>query len=606
MVTLRWKMLLWLLPVVLSIFLFAYGYYNARERIIVGQIRQTVLLASSLGEQDFNHFLQLRNSEFNLLNQSINSCSEIPRSNASLAISALRYTTGFSALVMSDEFGKVVHAELSSNRSNRHVLTKDILTQSLLSPSAFFQLKQGYLKWFDELKDLKLKEISALRRLNLLKDRGEINSREYRSLQQQLFDLREHIGSPPTFISFAGGNAAEAIGLPFTEDTFLFSKPILDCGGGLKGFYTAYLDRTLLENRLYDIKHRVVNTGVEKVDVALVANNHKNLITKARFISQDNGLSLKVNDTPRLNHTLGGMYALKIIKESVDMTAFSDPQEASALWANSAVSKPVNQQGISLLVFVSLDEIKKRCTAVKYEVITESLVLLSVFLILIWLLSRHIVSPIVSLTHRAKRLAVGEHIPKRLAARSDEIGGLSHTFEEMAKAIKEKEQQLIELATHDPLTGSLNRRALFSAVEEEKARAIRGSVPIIVCMLDLDHFKRINDLFGHKEGDNVLCQFVTSVKSILRTEDKIGRVGGEEFVVVLAGVSLIGGMDISERIREKVSKISVGRESDSSLRVTVSIGVSEWNLDEPFELALSRADELLYKAKKSGRNRVEG
>jgi diguanylate cyclase (GGDEF)-like protein len=599
-------MFLWLLPVAIFILLFAYGYYSARERIIIDYISQTTLLASSVGEQEINHFLQLRNSEFDLLNKSINRCFDTRPTDETMAVAALRYTTGFSALVMSDPLGKVTHTELSSNRSNRHVLTKSTLSRNILPEDDFLELKHRYVQWAESLSVLKRRERNVFSRLDVLKMRGEMNSQQYRYLQQQLFDLRERIDSPPTLVSLAGGKAADAIGLPFSADTFLFSKPILNCGGELKGFYTAYLDQTLLEDILYEIKQYFALNEIHKVDVALVNDAKNALITKVRFFSQEDAQYLESSGVPVLNGTLGGMYIMRTIKQSEILTMFSHEHKGIEKHDQREREWAANQSGISLLVFVSAKEIDERCRLVKVEVFFETILLMSVFLILIFFLSRHIVSPIVSLTSRAERLANGEHIPEKLTARNDEIGQLSHTFEMMANSIKTNERKLIDLATHDPLTGSLNRRALFAAAEEEKLRAMRSSALVTVCMLDLDHFKRINDDFGHKSGDEVLTQFCQRVQEILRAEDAMGRIGGEEFAVILPGADLKGGIETAERIRTQVLTIKIAADLEKNYQVSVSIGVSEWKADESFDEVLSRADEMLYKAKQSGRNRVEG
>ena len=606
MMTLRRKMFLWLLPIIIAILLFAYGFYSARERIVVDHIYQTTLLASSVGEQEINHFLQMRNSEFNLLNKSINQCVNSPFTHEFLATTALRYVTGFSALVMSDPLGKVVHVELSSNQSNRHVLRKDTLSQAFLPASDFIELQHRYAQWSDRLAGLKQQELAAFNKVSLLKMRGETSSTQFRDLQDELFSLREEIDSPPTLVSLTGGEQAEAIGLPYTEDTFLFSKPMLDCNGGLKGFYTAYLDRTLLEDSLYEIKQQMAMNDLQHVDVALVRKSTNRLISNVRFTQENHISDLIPDGLPVLDEKLGGMYALRTIEESVHLSRFSHDHFKAE--AHNEIEKGwlLEQQGISLLVFVSLDEIKERCKAIKLEVLLESLLLLSVFLILISLLSRHIVSPIIRLTSRAELLTKGEHIPEALIERNDEIGKLSQTFEVMANAIKNNEKQLIDLATHDALTGCLNRRALFLAAEEEKKRAARTSVDLCVCMLDLDHFKRINDRFGHKAGDNVLKQFCESFQGLLRTEDKMGRIGGEEFAIVLTGANLQSGLEIAERIRQRILTIKVDEDKQHTFKVSVSIGVSEWKMEESFEQVLSRADDLLYKAKQSGRNRVEG
>jgi diguanylate cyclase (GGDEF)-like protein len=279
----------------------------------------------------------------------------------------------------------------------------------------------------------------------------------------------------------------------------------------------------------------------------------------------------------------------------------SNPTESSrknALWNNK-------ETRLSLLVFISGEEIRYRTATLLLEVSTWTTLLLLIFLTLIYFLSGNIVKPLIDLTKSAESLMRGELKPSaHLHQRTDEIGALLVTFDQMANTLKNKEEQLHKLAAIDPLTGCLNRRSLFTIAHEEHKRAERSRTPLTVCMLDLDHFKLINDQFGHHIGDQVLKQFSKNVLKNLRTGDKLGRVGGEEFVIILPSTELDSGISIAERIRKSVADMSINSSPTANIKISVSIGVCEWKLGEKFESAISRADALLYKAKAAGRNLV--
>lgn len=170
---------------------------------------------------------------------------------------------------------------------------------------------------------------------------------------------------------------------------------------------------------------------------------------------------------------------------------------------------------------------------------------------------------------------------------------------------KRLEEQLKKLATTDSLTGCFNRRNFLELGTKEFNRSARYERPLSVLMLDIDYFKRINDTYGHAKGDETLIVLVGTCMSMLRTSDMLGRMGGEEFAIVLAETQLERATRLADRIRNKISEISIQTDGEPIL-FTVSIGVAEMKTDDgSFEDVINRADKALYKAKQSGRNRVE-
>jgi len=168
-------------------------------------------------------------------------------------------------------------------------------------------------------------------------------------------------------------------------------------------------------------------------------------------------------------------------------------------------------------------------------------------------------------------------------------------------------QQMEEAATHDGLTGCWNRTTTDALLEHELQRARRTGTPLAFALLDLDHFKRVNDLHGHRSGDAVLKAFANTVRERLRASDVFGRTGGEEFGLVLPGTDLAGARWLLEAIRAEVEAIAVPSDNGQPVHVTVSAGVAM--ADEGAALAgdrlYGRADQALYEAKRAGRNRVE-
>jgi diguanylate cyclase (GGDEF)-like protein len=166
-------------------------------------------------------------------------------------------------------------------------------------------------------------------------------------------------------------------------------------------------------------------------------------------------------------------------------------------------------------------------------------------------------------------------------------------------------EALARLAVTDPLTGVANRRRFMEVGAQELMRAQRaGNGLVCVLMLDIDHFKAINDTHGHPAGDAVIQAIAAACVQAVRAIDTVGRLGGEEFGILLPQTECTGAVEVAERLREKIESTVVSTE-EGALRVTVSIGVAQGTAKtRAFESLLSAADKALYRAKKAGRNRV--
>ncbi len=163
---------------------------------------------------------------------------------------------------------------------------------------------------------------------------------------------------------------------------------------------------------------------------------------------------------------------------------------------------------------------------------------------------------------------------------------------------------LCSLSMHDGLTGLSNQRYFKIALQREVHRARRDDTPCVLLMLDIDHFKNINDQYGHPEGDCVLETVAKRLKQELRPGDTLSRYGGEEFAVILPNCSLKYAIQVAERLRKSISEEKIVIQEKQSLSVTLSIGAAEVKRATAPDAAqlLKAADENLYKAKTGGRN----
>lgn len=164
--------------------------------------------------------------------------------------------------------------------------------------------------------------------------------------------------------------------------------------------------------------------------------------------------------------------------------------------------------------------------------------------------------------------------------------------------------ELALMASTDALTGASNRRHFLESLDIETGRARRNGLPVSLLVLDIDHFKEVNDTWGHQVGDLVLRDLVSGVKKIMRPHDILGRIGGEEFMVLLPDTAHASAVLLAERIRKQVEEMAIPH-ADGTLHITVSIGVAEFGKDgEGMDQVIKTADDRLYRAKHAGRNRV--
>jgi two-component system cell cycle response regulator len=167
------------------------------------------------------------------------------------------------------------------------------------------------------------------------------------------------------------------------------------------------------------------------------------------------------------------------------------------------------------------------------------------------------------------------------------------------------QEDLERMANYDSLTGLYNRRALLQKLDEQIQRSRRYEEPLSAIMLDIDHFKKVNDRYGHIIGDNVLEKVAAVIGSVIRATDVAGRYGGEEFIIILPHAEWSEALIVAERIRKAVEAAEMQGSSGETFSITVSQGVGSYTGDDDIHSLIQRADAALYKAKENGRNRVE-
>ena len=174
----------------------------------------------------------------------------------------------------------------------------------------------------------------------------------------------------------------------------------------------------------------------------------------------------------------------------------------------------------------------------------------------------------------------------------------------LQQAMADKEK-LERLATFDSLTGLYNRRAILGKLRELINLANRYKEDFSLSMLDIDHFKKVNDRYGHLTGDDVLEKVAALIRGTIRDTDIAGRYGGEEFIIILPQATLSSAWVVAERLRSIIEQAEMKDPAGNVFAITVSQGLAEWERGEDAHSLISRSDEALYKAKEKGRNRVQ-
>ena len=276
---------------------------------------------------------------------------------------------------------------------------------------------------------------------------------------------------------------------------------------------------------------------------------------------------------------------------------------------------------------VALDE--------KIRVLITQSIVLSIIIMLIGLglsfvLGRQITNPLRILTKVAREMADGNTSIRVDVHASGEIGqlgeafnymteaiqlretklrdltlSLEHTVEERTEELRLRNAELEQLAISDPLTKISNRRHFFELAEKEYKRAERYQHPLSLVLADVDHFKKINDTYGHMIGDQTLTKLARFLEKNIRNVDVVARYGGEEFIILMPEISCEDARITSERLCQSIADTPL-IDCNSNIMLTISFGVACWDGKEEvsFETLLSRADQAMYKSKEKGRNSV--
>jgi diguanylate cyclase (GGDEF)-like protein len=311
-------------------------------------------------------------------------------------------------------------------------------------------------------------------------------------------------------------------------------------------------------------------------------------------------------------------YMASFDAKSAAPTLNPPPQPASDNMLERTVPIQVAGKNYGRVRFgIQLDETEATLDAIKKKTIANALGVMAAVALFSLFLGRLLTSHLKDLSIASHEIASGNLSHRVNDLGHDELAETARNFNSMAarlSAVSQAHESALEklraMAYYDPLTSAHNRRSFLAALEEELQRVQRTQSPSALIMLDIDHFKDVNDTWGHDTGDMVLKHLVTVLQSNLRRIDTLGRLGGEEFAVLLPSTTLEGAVELAERLRLAVQESpalrpGVGNAAPQPVSFTISVGVAAVDPSrDSADRLLKRADVAMYESKTTGRNKV--
>ena len=296
-----------------------------------------------------------------------------------------------------------------------------------------------------------------------------------------------------------------------------------------------------------------------------------------------------------------------------NLIAGQDPAQTAARLKSfdACVSRAVERLGLaqeSAREQVQAAQRNRAGDITRQMIIVNALVLaagLCAMLLIAYALSRSIARPLRTLEEGTHRIGEGDLFHRVVLESKDEIGRLAHSFNAMAEKLERGQATLENLSVHDGLTGLYNYREFRRRLKEEADRSRRYGRPFSLLLLDLDHFKVVNDTYGHQAGDEVLRALANLISEGVRPVDMAARYGGEEIALILPETPGGKALIVAERVRSLVANHPIKLSSGPTVNLTCSIGVAAFGEDGASDNEIiGSADSALYAAKHAGRNRV--
>lgn len=328
------------------------------------------------------------------------------------------------------------------------------------------------------------------------------------------------------------------------------------------------------------------------------------------FLTDPGGLILSHSEREHVGHTLSDPVSRQSLSSSVTRVQFErrDMEGQGEYSELCDVSVPIIARGkraATLRIGVSLTQyLRANGPRIRWKVALFALPFAFLSILIAMKLSQSFTRPLQSLAQGVSEVSQGNYNVHLPLDRRDEIGEVAHAFNKMAAHLKENFAKVSDMANRDGLTGLYNARFFQEALARELERVKRSGRSLSLVILDADRFKRINDRYGHPAGDQILQHISRMARSVLRGYDVLARYGGEEFIALLTDTAGPQASALAERLRKTIELHPYMTEEGHAIKTTVSIGVAECRAPYDRKDVISQADQALYRAKETGRNKV--
>lgn len=333
--------------------------------------------------------------------------------------------------------------------------------------------------------------------------------------------------------------------------------------------------------------------------------NFKIILTRPSQLPERNESIYRIQEEWNQLEELG----LEIVESSIQASKANKSTKISKFQIKlQKILQNVQELNYRLIAFQNTENLRQAQLVrerVRLLVAIIFLLALTIAVICAYALSRSILVPLYQLQEGVKHLADGNFKYRIKLKTQDEFSRLANTFNAMAGSLEQSQTDLERLATLDGLTEVYNRREFNRWLSVEFERSRRDEHPVSLIMVDLDHFKQLNDTYGHQAGDAALCCVAQLLRKEVRPGDIVSRYGGEEFAIILPKSSAEDSVAVAHRIRREIAIQPIRISSEDRIHLTASLGLATFPSDVKSEESLLRkADQALFQAKKLGRNRV--
>ena len=352
------------------------------------------------------------------------------------------------------------------------------------------------------------------------------------------------------------------------------------------------------------------NQRIGLLATELNLNGVKNLLKSVPVPEYANLLLLKTNGISVYSTLSNGQPSISPHVDGAQLTNLLGKPMLFSIYTNSnhteviGISSLVHNFPWYIVVEKNYDQAFADIIALKKRIFVIIIVLITIFSTIAYLVSQSILCPLKQLITGANQVAAGDLKTELPVNKNDELGFAISVFNDMVQRLKQNNDEKEKMLREDPLTGLYNRRHMMEILNQQIQRYHRNQTPFSIFMADLDHFKQINDTYGHQAGDAILAEVGKIFHNIVRSIDAAGRYGGEEFIIALEDTGEKEAHQTAERIRKTIEDTEIIFEN-RTIHFTTSIGIATFSSsNETRDSLIDKADKALYQAKMNGRNRV--